>query len=55
MKYQYILNGILEFETDSASDFMTFLLKEENRQVRNSVLFNLLKKSDGYKAKMIAN
>lgn len=50
MKYQYKLNGKIIFETDNLSDYCTYLYN--NPQVRDSVLYNLLDKSNGYIANM---
>lgn len=52
MKYQYILNDKIVYQTDSASEFFVFLNKPENTQERNSILYNLLEKSGGYTCNM---
>lgn len=49
MKYQYILNNELLFETNDASEFYSYLINlEDYKQAFNSTMFNLLVKSKGY-------
>lgn len=52
MKYQFILNNVIIFETDNVSEYFSFLLKPENVQIKNSVLYDLLEKSKSYTADM---
>jgi hypothetical protein len=53
MKYQHIINGNLLFETDNVSEFFMYLLKFP--QERNSTLFDLLDKTNGYILNMASN
>lgn len=53
MKYQYVLNGEILFETNNAEEFwryLVFVIKEPH--IKESVLYNLLEKSGGYKCNM---
>ncbi len=53
MKYQHILNKIVLFETNDASEFMLYLMNNKDAsQAKYSVLYNLLQKSDGYICEM---
>jgi hypothetical protein len=52
MKYKYILNNTVIFETNDANEFMMFLLRDGNEHIRHSVLRNLLEK-DGYVCDMV--
>jgi len=52
MKYKYILNDTVIFETNDSSEFMKFLLRDGNEHIRNSVLHNLLEKN-GYVCDMV--
>jgi hypothetical protein len=51
MKYQVILNGNTLFETDNVAEYFSYLLK--NEQIKNSVLYNLLEKSNGHISNMV--
>jgi len=53
MRYQYILNNKIVFETNDITEYFMFLMK--NEQLKNSVLFNLLNKAGKYTANMIKN
>jgi hypothetical protein len=53
MKYQYILNGEIKFETDDVYEYMKYV--QSNYQLNQSVLFNLLLKAEGYIANMSVN
>jgi hypothetical protein len=54
MKYQHILNNELLFETDDVSEFLSYLLNDKRAaQAKNTILFNLLDKSNGYICKMV--
>lgn len=49
MKYQYILNSKIVFETNDASEFHYYLINNEKaNQAKNSILYNLLEQSNGY-------
>ena len=50
MKYQYILNGTIIFETNDASTYFAYLMQHE--QLKNSVLLNLLHNAGKYTANM---
>lgn len=53
MKYQYILNNTILFETNDLSSFFHYLMTEKDaQQAKNSILYNLLEKSNGYICKM---
>jgi len=55
MKYQHILNGEILFETDDVSTFFGYLMSNPKaQQVRNSILYNLLEKSNGYICNMVS-
>lgn len=54
MKYQHILNDRVLFESDSVDEFFTYLLTYPLvAQARNSILYNLLIKSNGYVCNMV--
>lgn len=48
MKYQYILNNTLVFETNDVQEYFQFLIGRADKQVMYRVLYNLLEKYDGY-------
>ncbi len=53
MKYQYILNDVILFETNDVTIFFSYLLTEPKaEQAKNSILYNLLEKSGGYTCNM---
>lgn len=54
MKYQYILNGKIIFQSDSVSEYYSFLVNKEDKQTMYSVLYNLLEKSNGYICNMVS-
>jgi hypothetical protein len=55
MKYQYILNDKIIFETNDASEYMLYLLtNKEAEQIKYSVLFRLLEQSNGHICNMVS-
>ena len=50
MKYQYILNEKIVFETNDVKEYIDFILKDS--QLSTAVITDLLSKSDSYKCKM---
>lgn len=56
MKYQHILNGKLLFETDSHSEFATYLMFDDRaKQAKHIVLCKLLEESEGHICNTIKN
>lgn len=52
MKYQYILNDVIIFETDNAHEFFQYLTNNTDKQMMNSTLYGLLDKAGSYKLSM---
>lgn len=52
MKYQYILNGEIIFQTNNVSEYYGFLVNRQDKQAMYSVLYNLLEQSKGYLCNM---
>lgn len=56
MKYQYILNKEVLFETNDPSEFMTYLMTDPKAyQAKYCVLYELLEQSSGYICNMASN
>jgi len=55
MKYQYILNGEIMYQTDDASAFFHYLMFTEGaKQAMHSTLYQLLEKSNGHTCSMVS-
>ena len=52
MKYQYILNKKILFETNSPTEYFRYLLNLEDNSLKNDILHDLLGKSNGYICEM---
>lgn len=54
MKYQHIIDNIVQFETNDPGEFATYLLYDPKaKQDKASVLFKLLDQIGEYKCKMV--
>ncbi len=55
MKYQHILNKVILFETNDASEFMLYLMNDKQAvQAKYSVFYKLLEQSNGYICEMVS-
>lgn len=53
MKYQYILNNKVLFETNDAEEYFTYLITSTDKQLMHAVLYRLLRQSGGHICNMV--
>lgn len=52
MKYKLIINNEVVYQTDNAEDYYIYLINHKNQQFLQTILYNLLEKSNGYVCNM---